>query len=73
MGEATASVVKELTDLDEYKKTFKKQGYSDKQAEHIAIFEAIKKGGMNALDNIALTAAQKNFYDSLRKSLSRIH
>lgn len=62
------TILKETT-YDKLVKQYKQQKFSDAQAKHIAMMEMIKRGGVNVLDDIALDAAQRNFYEALKRSL----
>lgn len=56
-------------ELEAQKQRWKKEGYSEKQAERIAMAEIMKQKGKNVLYNAGLSAAQRSFYEALRASM----
>ena len=60
-----------LMDYVERVGAYKKKGFSEKQAKHIAINEILKSGGVELLDNIGLDFAQREFEKSLERAMKQ--
>lgn len=61
-------VFDENVDYEELIENYKKKGFSDKHAKHIASAEMITKYGYDALKNVTLDAAQRKFAEALERS-----
>ena len=57
------------TEFEMQKKRWKKEGYSEKQAERIAMAEIMKQKGKDVFENASLSAVQRSFYEALRGSV----
>lgn len=58
-------------DYVEQVQKYKEKGYSEKQAQHIAINEVLMSGGGELLDNIGLDFSQRRFKESLERAMER--